>query len=248
MWGDTDLQIIHAAGTRLHEETLTAWRDAVGGDPDVGPPVRILDFIDDMSLAYAAADIAVCRAGATSIAELSALGVPAVLVPYPAATRDHQLHNARALATVGGAQVIEDHELTPASIVAALRAWLDDPGALATAARNARAFGRRDAADLVAAAIEEVVSPATVAPGLAIDRRRRATTTELPGVDDAAFEQAFADTARSVAETTDELRREVDTPEPADDDGAGGPRPGDDEAAPPAAADHDADADQPETP
>lgn len=220
LWGGTDVQIIHAAGTKLHEETLVAWREEVGGDPEAGPTVRILDFIDDMSLAYAAADITVCRAGATSIAELTALGVPSVLVPYPAATRDHQLHNARALAGVGGAQVIEDHELTPTAVVDALRRWLDDPEALSAASERARAFGRRDAADLVAATIEDAVSSPTTAPGLAIDRRGRATATTLPGVDDEAFEQAFADSAPAAASATDELRAPA-TPDPVPDEPGG---------------------------
>jgi UDP-N-acetylglucosamine--N-acetylmuramyl-(pentapeptide) pyrophosphoryl-undecaprenol N-acetylglucosamine transferase len=89
------------AGQALYAETATAWEQARATDP--GPTVRVLDFIDDMCDAYAAADVVVCRSGATSIAELTTLGVPAVLVPYPHATGDHQRNNAEALENIGAA-------------------------------------------------------------------------------------------------------------------------------------------------
>lgn len=149
LWPDADdVQVLHAAGSRLFEEAARAWertRERHGG-----PLARCVDFIDDMGDAYAAADIVVCRAGATSIAELTALGRPSVLVPYPHATRDHQMQNARALEHVGGARAIEDGELTGRSLVDAVRPWLADDAARAEAARSSRLFGRRDAAEQVA--------------------------------------------------------------------------------------------------
>lgn len=189
-WAAADVQVIHAAGSNLHAETVEMWRDAVGDDPEVGPTVRILDFIDDMALAYAAADIVVCRAGATSIAELTALGLASVLVPYPSATRDHQMANARALEAVGGAKVIADDDLTAASLVAATRQWLDTPGSLAAAGQHAAAFGRRDASALVAAAIHQLVTPRATAPGLVTDISHPGTAG-LPAIDEDAFEAAF---------------------------------------------------------
>lgn len=142
------LQVLHAAGASLHGEAAAAWERARA--QATGPRVRCVDFIDDMGAAYAAADIVVCRAGATSIAELTALGRPSVLVPYPHATRDHQMHNARALAQVGGAQVIEDSELTGRRLVDAVEPWIADASARTDASRAARVFGRRDAATQVA--------------------------------------------------------------------------------------------------
>ncbi len=142
-----DLQILHAAGAKLFTEAEAAWNRA---REQGGPRVVCIDFIDDMGAAYAAADIVVCRAGATSIAELTALGLPSLLVPYPHATRDHQMHNARALAQVGGAQAIEDQELTARSLVDAVEPWIADADARAESARAARVFGRRDAARQVA--------------------------------------------------------------------------------------------------
>ncbi len=154
LWDDHDVQILHAAGLRLYSETAALWEQA-RADGSEGPRVRCLDFIDDMDAAYAVADVVVCRAGATSIAELTALGIPAVLVPYPHATADHQLHNARALAQVGAAVVIEDRELSGRRIAEAVRPWLEDDEAYERAARASRAFGRRDAASNVARLVAE---------------------------------------------------------------------------------------------
>lgn len=153
------LQVLHAAGASLYGEAAAAWEKAraTGG----GPRVRCVDFIDDMGDAYAAADVVVCRAGATSIAELTALGRPAVLVPYPHATRDHQLHNALALEQVGGARTIEDADLSPRALVDAVEPWLTDPDERDRAARASRVFGRRDAAVQVARLVlEQVREPA----------------------------------------------------------------------------------------
>lgn len=148
-WHDpAGLQILHAAGDRLHGETAAAWEQARSRGN--GPAVRCVDFIDDMAAAYAAADVVVCRAGATSIAELTVLGKAAVLVPYPHATRDHQMHNGRALEHAGGAVVIPDDEVTAERIVGAVQPWLDDPDLRNRVASASRAFGRPDAAQNVA--------------------------------------------------------------------------------------------------
>lgn len=147
-WPDPDrLQILHSAGRGLHAETAAGWEQARASAPE-GPLVRCVDFIDRMSLAYAVADVVVCRAGATSIAELTAVGRASVLVPYPHATGDHQRHNAHALARAGGARVVADEELTAGALVAAAGPLLD-PTERARVASAARAFGRRDAADNV---------------------------------------------------------------------------------------------------
>jgi UDP-N-acetylglucosamine--N-acetylmuramyl-(pentapeptide) pyrophosphoryl-undecaprenol N-acetylglucosamine transferase len=148
-WGGRDVQVLHAAGTGGYSTAASAWQDARSAHPG-GPRTELVDFIADMAAAYAAADVVVCRAGATSIAELTALGIPAVLVPYPHATADHQMENARALERTGGAVVIADDELDAASLVAAVAPLLDDDDAYARMARSSRAFGRRDAATNVA--------------------------------------------------------------------------------------------------
>jgi UDP-N-acetylglucosamine--N-acetylmuramyl-(pentapeptide) pyrophosphoryl-undecaprenol N-acetylglucosamine transferase len=147
-WSGGDLQVLHAAGTRDYPAAARGWE--VARAETAGPPVKLLDFIETMSDAYAAADVVVCRAGATSIAELTVLGIPAVLVPYPHATADHQTHNARALERAGGAVVIPDDDLDGAALVAAAEPLLLDAERLAAVSRASRAFGRPDAARNVA--------------------------------------------------------------------------------------------------
>jgi UDP-N-acetylglucosamine--N-acetylmuramyl-(pentapeptide) pyrophosphoryl-undecaprenol N-acetylglucosamine transferase len=155
-WKGRDLQILHATGRAGLEAAERAMEKARNDHPD-GPTVRTVGFLEDMAAAYAAADVVVCRAGATSIAELTVLGIPSVLVPYPHATADHQRENAAALQRVGGGVVIEDDELDGSSLVAAVAPLLDDPAAAVAMARAARAFGRPDAADAVARLLLDLV-------------------------------------------------------------------------------------------
>lgn len=150
LWAEPDrVQLLHSSGRALYDETaqlLEATRRGAGPTPKI----RLVDFIDEMDLAFAAADAVVSRAGATSIAELTVLGLPALLVPYPHATADHQLHNAQALEAVGGGRVVEDDDLTGAKLVEVVEPWLLDPTAGARTAAAAKAFGRPDAARNVA--------------------------------------------------------------------------------------------------
>ena len=151
-WSRPDqVQILHAAGRRDFAEVEAAWGAARADAGDHAPPVRCLDFIDRMELAYAAADAVLCRAGASTLAEVTVLGLPSVLVPYPHATADHQTANARSLAAAGGAVVIVDDQLDAARLVAEAEPLLLDDERRAATAAAARGFGRPDAADQVAA-------------------------------------------------------------------------------------------------
>jgi UDP-N-acetylglucosamine--N-acetylmuramyl-(pentapeptide) pyrophosphoryl-undecaprenol N-acetylglucosamine transferase len=152
-WSSDEIQILHAAGRSLYPEAAKAWQEARSLRP--GVHVELIDFIDDMADAYAAADVVVCRAGATSIAELTVLGLPAVLVPYPHATGDHQTANARALEHAGGAVVVEDVGLDGAALQAAVEPLLTDPSRHDEVAAASRAFGRPDAANNVARLVLE---------------------------------------------------------------------------------------------
>jgi UDP-N-acetylglucosamine--N-acetylmuramyl-(pentapeptide) pyrophosphoryl-undecaprenol N-acetylglucosamine transferase len=152
-WGSEDIQVLHAAGRALYPEAAKAWQQARSARPELR--VELVDFIDDMADAYAAADVVVCRAGATSIAELTVLGLPAALVPYPHATGDHQTANARALEHAGGAVVIDDAELDGEALRAAAEPLLTDPTRYAEVAAASRAFGRPDAATNVARLVLE---------------------------------------------------------------------------------------------
>lgn len=162
-WATGELQILHATGRNLFDESATAWERARANAPG-GPPSRLVDFIETMADAYAAADVVVCRAGATSIAELTVLGIPAVLVPYPHATGDHQTRNAEALARAGGAIAIADDDLDGARLVAAVEPLLTDPERHATVAAAARAFGRPDAAANVARLLLDLLPPSPAQP------------------------------------------------------------------------------------
>lgn len=111
---------------------------------------ELLSFIDDMAVRYAGADLLICRAGASTIAELAAAGVPAVLIPFPFAVDDHQTHNARFLSERGGAMLIPQSELTPERLADILTQL--DRQKLLVMARAARAAGKPDATRAVAEA------------------------------------------------------------------------------------------------
>ena len=92
-------------------------------------------FIDDMAEAYAWADLVVCRAGALTVSELAAVGLPAILVPYPHAVDDHQTGNARYLTEAGAARLLPQGDLTPETLSGQLNELLSDPGLLLSMAR-----------------------------------------------------------------------------------------------------------------
>lgn len=154
-WSDPGaMQVLHATGRGAHPETAAAYSKAADAAADGGREdrvrVRTADFVDRMDLAYAAADVVLCRAGASSIAELTVLGLPSVLIPYPHATADHQRVNAEDLAAAGGTRVIADADLDGATVVAAAEPLLLDPELRAAMGSAALAFGRPGAADAVA--------------------------------------------------------------------------------------------------
>ncbi|MGH8741777.1 MAG: undecaprenyldiphospho-muramoylpentapeptide beta-N-acetylglucosaminyltransferase [Burkholderiales bacterium] len=115
---------------------------------DAGAQGELVAFIDDMARRYAAADLVICRAGAVTIAELSAGGMASILVPFPFAVDDHQTANARFLADAGAAILVQQKELS-AEKLAQLIGSLDRPKLL-DMARRARALGKPDAARIVA--------------------------------------------------------------------------------------------------
>jgi UDP-N-acetylglucosamine--N-acetylmuramyl-(pentapeptide) pyrophosphoryl-undecaprenol N-acetylglucosamine transferase len=120
--------------------------------------VTVIPFLDRMELGYAAADLVVSRAGATTIAELAVCGLPSVLVPYPHATENHQAANARELARVGAALVVADAEFTPSTFARSVIELLDDPDRLRSMGASARAWAKPDAADRFASLVAEAAS------------------------------------------------------------------------------------------
>ncbi len=152
-WVDrTDLAVHHVVGER-------DWGDPTARGEERADPTGILyrpvRYEDDMPTALAAADVVVARAGATTVAELGVLGRPAVLVPLPIATADHQTANARQLVEAGAAVLVPDAELDADRLAAELTPMLADPARLGAMGRAAAALGRPDAARRVAALVEE---------------------------------------------------------------------------------------------
>jgi UDP-N-acetylglucosamine--N-acetylmuramyl-(pentapeptide) pyrophosphoryl-undecaprenol N-acetylglucosamine transferase len=112
--------------------------------------VRVRPYLAPIAHAYAAADLALCRAGAMTTAELCAWGIPSVLVPLPTAAADHQTANARALEAAGASLFLPQVEFTPARIDATLAMLDGDPSQLARLAAASAARGRPDAAETIA--------------------------------------------------------------------------------------------------
>jgi len=131
-------RVRHQAG----ERTLETAGKAYAGH---GIEVELCPFIEDMAAAYAWADLVVCRAGALTVAELSAAGLPAIFVPYPAAVDDHQTANARGMVAAGAAAVLQESELSDQSLADLLREWLVSRDGLLRRAQQARSLAQPDA-------------------------------------------------------------------------------------------------------
>jgi UDP-N-acetylglucosamine--N-acetylmuramyl-(pentapeptide) pyrophosphoryl-undecaprenol N-acetylglucosamine transferase len=117
-------------------------------------PARVLPFLRRIHMAYAAADLVVCRSGAMTLAEIAACGTPAILVPYPHAAHDHQVVNAGNLVERGAAAMILDRELTGERLAHEIAHWLADRQGLSRMSAHARLFARPDAAERIAHSLE----------------------------------------------------------------------------------------------
>jgi UDP-N-acetylglucosamine--N-acetylmuramyl-(pentapeptide) pyrophosphoryl-undecaprenol N-acetylglucosamine transferase len=117
---------------------------------------ELVPFIDDMPGAFAAADLIVCRAGAGAVAELAAAGKPSVLVPFPFAADDHQLHNAEAFERAGAARLVLDQDFTGAKLHEAVEALAAGRDVLDRMGEAARRFSHPGAARRAAEILEEV--------------------------------------------------------------------------------------------
>ncbi|AHG46136.1 UDP-diphospho-muramoylpentapeptide beta-N- acetylglucosaminyltransferase [Rhizobium leguminosarum bv. trifolii CB782] len=123
----------------------------------------IAPFFTDMAERLAKAHLVICRSGASTVSEISVIGRPAVLVPYPHALDHDQAANAAALAATGGAKVISQSELSPEKIAAILTAVMNDPEKLAHMAAAAKRAGKPDAANLLADMVEAIAAKRTIA-------------------------------------------------------------------------------------
>jgi len=137
------VQVLLSTGTHDFDEIERVYRDS-----NVHTEVR--PFIDDMSSAYAAADLAVCRSGASTLAELAVMGLPAILVPYPHAAGGHQLENAERFVSAGGARLILDRDLSAETMADAIAQLAEDATTRSEMARAASTLARPDAARRIA--------------------------------------------------------------------------------------------------
>ena len=140
----------HQGGVTITHQTGAADLELVrDGYRQAGLDARIEPFLYEMDREVKAADVVVCRAGATTIAELTAAGTPAVLIPLPTAADDHQRRNAEVLARAGAAELIDQKTLTGALIAERLLALVTDEGRRQRMAEAARRFARPDAARVI---------------------------------------------------------------------------------------------------
>jgi len=146
-------QVLHLTGHKDHDEVAAAYRG-------VSAPVVVRPYAEKMGLAYAVADLAVARAGASTIAELLAAGVPTLFMPYPFHRDQHQVQQARAVERLGAAAVVEDRPADPEDtwrrLAEALGSLMKDMARLGVMGGRARAAGRPQAAETIAREILEL--------------------------------------------------------------------------------------------
>jgi len=151
-----ELQVLHVTGPKNFGSSE---HEAALGSLEGAPLVyRPYGYMERMDLAYAAADLAVCRSGAGTIAELMAARVPAVLVPFPHATGGHQEKNARALERTGAVTVTSQVDGVADRAIEVAISTLDDAGMLRSMAEAAATTARPDGAKGIVALIEEVMN------------------------------------------------------------------------------------------
>jgi UDP-N-acetylglucosamine--N-acetylmuramyl-(pentapeptide) pyrophosphoryl-undecaprenol N-acetylglucosamine transferase len=153
------MKVVHQTGPR-DVETVRAGYAAAKVDADVR------EFIDDMSSAYQGADLVVCRAGATTLAELTVCKAASILIPFPSATDDHQTKNATSMVTAGAAIMIPETELTGATLAQAIAKLWEKPDERMAMERAAGRLGRPEAAREIADVCAQLAShdPTAEAP------------------------------------------------------------------------------------
>jgi UDP-N-acetylglucosamine--N-acetylmuramyl-(pentapeptide) pyrophosphoryl-undecaprenol N-acetylglucosamine transferase len=145
------LEVVHQTGETDYNAVGEAYLEH-------GVRARVHSFIEDMPAALARADLVVSRAGATAVAELAAAGRAALLIPFPAATDQHQLANARVLERVGAARVILQAELAPERLMREIHELLSEPQRLVEMERAARSLARPEAAAQIADLVEQLAA------------------------------------------------------------------------------------------
>jgi len=154
--GNPDVEILHATGKAGYQKFLDGCR-AAGIELDKIGNVTVKEYIYNMQDALAAADLVVSRAGAATLAELTALGIPSILVPYPYASENHQEFNARALEKEGAALVILDRQLNGGLLSRTITELINDRARLQAMAAASRKMGKNRALEDIIDCIDELI-------------------------------------------------------------------------------------------
>jgi UDP-N-acetylglucosamine--N-acetylmuramyl-(pentapeptide) pyrophosphoryl-undecaprenol N-acetylglucosamine transferase len=136
---------------------------------ELGIPAEVMTYIEDMAGKLSEAHLFIGRSGASTVAELTAAGRPAILIPYPSATDDHQTANARDITEAGGARMIIEEQFTPEVLARQIEVMAADPQALINAAARSLSVGKPHAASDLADLVERVgggLAPIEVGPAL----------------------------------------------------------------------------------
>lgn len=149
-----DCYYLHATG-----KAGTAMIDDVGKDVDLNanPQIMLREYINDMDRCLAASDLVVCRAGASSLSEIQALGKPSILVPYPYAAENHQYYNAKTMSDRDAAILIEEKNFTGERLLSEVEKLLSKPERLKKMGENARAMAILDASQRITECVCKIV-------------------------------------------------------------------------------------------
>ncbi len=144
-----DFEILHQAGNKNSDTAIACYESA-------GVNAKVVPFIEDMAAAYAWADLVICRSGALTVCELAAVGVAALLIPYPFAVDDHQTANARYLSEAGAAILVQQSDLDEAQLAKMIKTDLSDRAELQAMAEKGRKLAMTHATELLVERCEEV--------------------------------------------------------------------------------------------
>lgn len=141
---DKEKHFLHVTGPSQYEDFVNQ-AQALGLKMTNNGNITIVPYLNEMPLAMKAADLAICRAGASTLAELTAAGLPAILIPYPYAAGNHQEHNARSMVNQGAALLVREQELSGAKLAEIIGTLFDSPDILSSMARNSKKISRPQA-------------------------------------------------------------------------------------------------------
>jgi len=156
--GPTPVQVLHQVGEKNWHDMQTELPANLRSHPLYKPR----PYFDNLALAYAASDMAVCRAGAMTISELAVTGMPAVFVPLPSAAQDHQTHNAQSVADKGAAKMLVQKDLSGESLAKVISQMLNDQTALSSMAAAMRSLALPDAAARLTGQLKQLSAGQTI--------------------------------------------------------------------------------------